>query len=368
MTIDYRFLLRRGTASRLASVNEVPLEGEMVLEKDTRRFKFGDGTTAWNALPYVVPILISAFTNDAGYLTSVNNGNWSGADLEIVNGGTGASSAGAARTNLGLEIGSDVQAYSANLTTWAGVTPASGVAAFLATPSSANLAAAITDETGTGKVVFSTAPTLDGLVTVKGVGTSTGIAFQTTDSAGVVGVSITDNGRVMVGTTTSTFQFYIVGTGSQPFVAQRDSASTSLTSSVVSGGAFRNADTTNGNYSSLQFLAVTTTAAGITAAHIACVMVDHTNGAFKSDLAFVLRNNNVLTEVGRFTNTGRFGVNCTDPQVVLDVNDDSFRVRTSASPASGGTGVAGEFSWDANYIYVCTATNTWKRAALTGGY
>jgi len=43
-------------------------------------------------------------------------------------------------------------------------------------------------------------------------------------------------------------------------------------------------------------------------------------------------------------------------------------VTTSQSPASNGTGTAGQIAWDANYIYVCTATNTWKRAALTGGY
>lgn len=42
----------------------------------------------------------------------------------------------------------------------------SGVATFLATPSSANLAAALTDETGTGSVVFNTNPSLSGTLTL----------------------------------------------------------------------------------------------------------------------------------------------------------------------------------------------------------
>lgn len=41
-----------------------------------------------------------------------------------------------------------------------------GVATFLATPSSANLAAAITDETGTGALVFATAPTFPTSITI----------------------------------------------------------------------------------------------------------------------------------------------------------------------------------------------------------
>ena len=36
--------------------------------------------------------------------------------------------------------------------------------------------------------------------------------------------------------------------------------------------------------------------------------------------------------------------------------------------ASNATGTVGQICWDSNYIYVCTATNTWKRVALTGGY
>jgi hypothetical protein len=36
--------------------------------------------------------------------------------------------------------------------------------------------------------------------------------------------------------------------------------------------------------------------------------------------------------------------------------------QTPASAAAAGS--AGTITWDANYIYVCTATNTWKRVAI----
>lgn len=52
----------------------------------------------------------------------------------------------------------------------------------------------------------------------------------------------------------------------------------------------------------------------------------------------------------------------------VHMGGDCFRVNDSRSPASNATGNAGEYCWDANFLYVCVATNTWKRAALTGGY
>lgn len=49
----------------------------------------------------------------------------------------------------------------------------------------------------------------------------------------------------------------------------------------------------------------------------------------------------------------------------LDINSDILRLRTSKTPSSASdTGDQGSICWDSSYIYICTATNTWKRASI----
>lgn len=63
---------------------------------------------------------------------------------------------------------------------------------------------------------------------------------------------------------------------------------------------------------------------------------------------------------------GNVGVKTNDPTTGLDVNDDVIRLRTSKTPTTAsGIGNAGDICWDTDYVYVCVATDTWKRAALS---
>jgi len=50
------------------------------------------------------------------------------------------------------------------------------------------------------------------------------------------------------------------------------------------------------------------------------------------------------------------------------VGGAQFILTTSATPAAADACTAGRIVWGADYLYVCTASGAWKRAALTGGY
>lgn len=46
----------------------------------------------------------------------------------------------------------------------------------------------------------------------------------------------------------------------------------------------------------------------------------------------------------------------------------SFILATSATPAAADACTAGRIVWGADFLYVCTSSGNWKRAALTGSY
>jgi hypothetical protein len=130
--------------------------------------------------------------------------------LPVANGGTGLTSLGTGvATALGVNVGSagafvvnggalgtpssGTLSNATGLPISTGVSGlGTGVATFLATPSSANLRSAVTDETGTGSLVFSTAPTFDTNITVGTTSSSTGIVNLKGTTSGTVALSVAD--------------------------------------------------------------------------------------------------------------------------------------------------------------------------------
>lgn len=53
------------------------------------------------------------------------------------------------------------------------------------------------------------------------------------------------------------------------------------------------------------------------------------------------------------------------PQLIEIVNPGQTTIVVADPPAtSSSPGVPGTIAWDAGYLYVCIATDTWVRAAL----
>ena len=70
------------------------------------------------------------------------------------------------------------------------------------------------------------------------------------------------------------------------------------------------------------------------------------------------------TMTGNLVVNARLGINVT-PSQPIDVDGSAIRIRQSSTPPfANSTGEVGEIRWDADFVYVCVATNTWRRAAL----
>jgi hypothetical protein len=92
--------------------------------RDNLGLEIGTDVQAYSATLASVAAGTYAGSTSTTTVGTITTGTWSATDIEVTDGGTGASTASAARTNLGLVIGTDVQAYDAELAAIAGLTSA----------------------------------------------------------------------------------------------------------------------------------------------------------------------------------------------------------------------------------------------------
>lgn len=82
--------VKRGTASSWTSANTVLAAGEIGFETDTRKFKVGDGSTAWSSLSYagMSPSSTDTLTNktisgSSNTLSNIGNGSLTNSSITI---------------------------------------------------------------------------------------------------------------------------------------------------------------------------------------------------------------------------------------------------------------------------------------------
>ncbi|NBW38471.1 MAG: hypothetical protein EBR30_26315 [Cytophagia bacterium] len=182
------------------------------------------GTGTVNGITLTGTVTTSGNLTLGGALTGVDLTTQVTGTLPIANGGTGSTST--TYCNLTSNVTGTLPVANGGT----GITSlGTGVATWLGTPSSANLAAAVTDETGTGALVFANTPTL--VTPVLGTPTSGNLSNCTADGTNNVGYrNIPQSGS------DKTTNYSLVTTDVGKFVGVGTSGSITIPNSTFAAG------------------------------------------------------------------------------------------------------------------------------------